>query len=319
VSLTFRSPSNSDSRASHQIANLSVRLFSILLALLTVGAVAADQFAARSLSSSSPLWATGACLALVWRQGGTAPQQATEGFDLRFFWPRVAAFSVAHAAIVLIARASDGALAPLTSTDTSAGWMIAALKLSVLFPTLLLIPLSQWRALSRVYAAEGIAALVVLFTFLPHRIFVHIWPWYGQILGKFVFAITRLFVPGLTYSGALMPTLHGPDLDVTILFSCSGISGITLFDCLFAFVVFLDWNRLRKGRAVLAYFLGIAVMLLGNALRIASLVIAGNRGFAESVSRFHLSAGWMFFSVVFLAYLAATHRFLFVDPHSLAD
>ena len=44
-------------------------------------------------------------------------------------------------------------------------------------------------------------------------------------------------------------------------------------------------------------------MLVANGLRIASLVILGNRGFAYTVARFHLSAGWIFspwrFSLIF--------------------
>lgn len=75
-------------------------------------------------------------------------------------------------------------------------------------------------------------------------------------------------------------------------------------------VAFVDWNRLRKGRLLLAYFAGIAAMLVGNGLRIVSFVVLGNRGFADAVSRFHLSAGWLFFSAVFLAYLSLTYRWL---------
>lgn len=192
--------------------------------------------------------------------------------------------------------------------------MTAALKLSVLLPTLLLLPLARWRILARVYAAEGIAAIVVLFTFFPGRILGAIWPWYGQALGRLVFVISSFFVHGLAYTSALTPTLHGKDLDVTILLACSGISGIDLFDFLFAFVALLDWNRLRKGRTLMAYFIGIAVMFMSNALRIVTFVVLGNRGFADTVVRFHLSAGSIFFSVVFLAYLSLTYRKLLTRP-----
>jgi exosortase/archaeosortase family protein len=108
----------------------------------------------------------------------------------------------------------------------------------------------------------------------------------------------------------LTPTLAGPDLDVTILLACSGITGVELFDYLFAFVVLLDWNRLRKGRSLLAYFAGIAVIVFGNALRITSFVVLGNHGFAKFVARFHLSAGRIFFTLVFLAYLSLIYRHL---------
>jgi exosortase/archaeosortase family protein len=285
-----------------------------LLLLLTLAAAAADQFVAPAIYSSSPLWAIAACLVLVWRRGGARfePVDGTENLDFPF--ARVAAFAFAHVLLVSAARILHGTVEPVAGTISVAGWLIAGFKFSVLLPTLLLLPWARWRILSRVYRSEGIAALVVLITFFPGKILATIWPWYGQALGSLVFALSGLFVHGLTYTSALAPALHGPDLDVTILPSCSGISGIELFDYLFALVLIVDWNRLRKGRTLIAYFAGIAVMFAGNALRIATFVILGNRGFADTVARFHLSAGWIFFSLVFLAYLSFTYRKLLAIP-----
>jgi exosortase/archaeosortase family protein len=327
VSLTFTSESNIRSQSFPRLRNLAVPQFSLLALLLTLGAVAADQFAAPTLYSSSPLWAVVACMSLVWRRGevGYGRRERTSSLDSSFeretgassfcfSYGRMAIFAAAHVLLVSMARILQISLGPMLGTFSIAGWIIAGLKLSVLLPTLMLLPLARWRILSRVYLSEGIAALVVLFTFFPGRILATIWPWYGQALGRLVFAFSGLFVHGLTYTSALTPTLHGPDLDVTILPSCSGISGIELFDYLFALVVVLDWNRLLKGRTLIAYFAGIAAMLAGNALRIASFVIFGNRGFADTVSRFHLSAGWLFFSLVFLAYLSFTYRKLLASP-----
>jgi exosortase/archaeosortase family protein len=288
-----------------------VSLFSFLALLLTLGAVAADQFAAPTLYSSSPLWAVAACLALVWRRGELAFDQETASGSFGFSSSRIALFVAAHVLLLLAARLLNGTLDPLADTFSSAGWMTAALKLAALLPTLLLLPLAGWRILARVYAAEAIAALLVLFTFFPARILGAIWPWYGQLLGRLVFVSSGLFVHGLTYTRALNPVLQGPHLDVTVLLACSGISGIELFDYLFAFVALVDWNRLHKGRTLIAYFAGILLMFLSNALRIAALVVLGNQGFTDAVVRFHLSAGWIFFSVVFLVFLSLAYRKLF--------
>ena len=51
---------------------------------------------------------------------------------------------------------------------------------------------------------------------------------------------------------------------------------------------------------------------VGNGLRIVSFVVLGNHGFAEVVARFHLNAGWIFFSVLFLVYLFSIYRNLLV-------
>jgi exosortase/archaeosortase family protein len=280
--------------------------------MLTLAAIVVDQLAAPILYSSSPLWAVLACLLLIWRRGriGLESEVGAAIFDLSF--ARTALFAAAHVVLIFTARVLHGTLELIPDPVSFAGWTKAALKLSVLLPTVLLQPLAQWRILARVYAAEGVAALVVLFTFFPQRIFATVWPWYAQVLGKVVFYFSRFFVQGLSYSNSVNPTVHGPDVDVTIVFACSGISGIELFDCLFAFVVLLDWNRVHKGRVLVAYVAGIAAMCLANALRIASFVIFGNRGAAGIVVGFHLSAGWVFFFAVFFTYLLLTYRTLIV-------
>jgi exosortase/archaeosortase family protein len=202
---------------------------------------------------------------------------------------------------------------------TAQGTLIAAGKLSVLAPTIILFPLAAWRKIATIYFPEAIAALVVLLTFFPSRAVGTLWPWYGQVLGRFVYTLARIFVPGLAYLGDSNPTLSGPELGVTIVPECSGIDGLELFDYLFGVVVLLDWNRLRKGRALFAYFAGLLAMLLGNAIRITTFVVLGNHGFVESVSRFHISAGWIFFSAVFLAYLSMTYSWMLAKRTAVAQ
>jgi exosortase/archaeosortase family protein len=101
--------------------------------------------------------------------------------------------------------------------------------------------------------------------------------------------------------------------------NASGVSGIELFDYLFAFVAFLDWTRLRKGRTLVAYFTGIAAMFLSKALRITSFVIFGNRRFAEIVAWFHLSAVWIFFSIIVSRLPSLSYRKLVINSNSEQD
>jgi exosortase/archaeosortase family protein len=282
-----------------------------LLALaLTLIAVAADQFAAPILHSSSPLWATTACLLLVWRRGKLPPSAGDPPIELSISIGRLAAFLAAHSVLILSARSLSSTFQAASGAMTVEGTLVAAWKLSVLAPAIILFPLATWKKITAIYFAEAIAGLVVLLTFIPGRALGIVWPWYGQVLGRFVYTMARIFVPGLAYLPDSNPTLSGPDLDVTIVPDCSGISGVELFDYLFGVVSVLDWNRLRKGRALFAYSAGTFAMLLGNAIRIISFVVLGNHGFAESLPRFHVSAGWIFFSVAFLVYLSLTYSWM---------
>jgi exosortase/archaeosortase family protein len=284
-----------------------VLLFALALTLI---AISADQYLAPILHTTSPLWATAACLILVWRRRDTTHSTGNSSYVLGDSKLRVARFIAAHAMLVLGARSLTGILQPVAGTLTLGGTLFAALKLSVLIPTLLLLPIGKWREVAHVYAPETTAGVVVLLTFFPSRVLEALWPWYGQVLGQIVFLLSRFLVPGLNYINGANPTLDGAELDVTIVPECSGINGLELFGLLFALVVICDWNRLRKKATLFAYFAGLFAMLLGNALRITSFVVFGNHGFAESIVRFHISAGWIFFSIVFLAYLSTTYRWM---------
>src|SRR2546421_149682 len=289
----------------------------LLLALtLVLAAVAADQFAAPILHSSSPLWAATACLLLVWRRG-KVPGDPALGLSMSI--GRLAAFLAAHGLIILLARSLSFKFQAASGAMTVGGTLVAASKLCVLVPAMLLFSLAAWKKIATIYFSEAVAALVVLLTFFPSRALEALWPWYGQLLGRFVHTLARIFVPGLAYLADSNPTLSGPDLDVTIIPECSGINGLELFDYLFSVVVFLDWNRLRKRRALLAYGAGLFAMLLGNAIRNTSFVVLGNHGFAESVARFHISAGWIFFAVVFLVYLSMTYGWMLGRRDSAAQ
>jgi len=282
--------------------------------LLTFLAVTLDQLSAPALRTTSPLWATFCVLALIWRRGEVVPrpQLSAPGASLSAW--RVALFALLHVTLVCAARAWLSDSPHAMSTATLNPWFLTALKFTVLLPTAALLPRASWRALGAIYRPEFAAALVVLFTFLPRRIMDALWPWYGQMLGRFVFFLSWPFAHPLGYVKASFPTITGPTLDVTILLACSGFDGIKLLDYLFAFVVLCDWNRLNKRRTLIAYLAGAAAMLLGNALRIVLMVVLGNRGLADSVERFHVSAGWMFFSAAFLVYLAVVYRWMLIRP-----
>lgn len=294
---------------SHVPMSLRFRFSDPLLtvSLLSFAAIVADQIAAPSLHTSTPLWATLTLFLLVWRRGGSSSAPAVPMTNFALNPWRVALFLILHFTLVLAARS----ILPASSASLP-GWLFAALKLLVLLPALVLFPFRIWRTLAFTYESEFTAALTVLLTFFPRRAMDALWPWYGQVLGRVVYFLAWPLAPSLGYVKALYPVITGPSLDVTILLDCSGFNGVELFDYLFGLVVFCDWNRLRKGRTLVAYFAGILAMLIGNALRITSMVVFGNRGFANQVLRFHLSAGSFFFSAAFLVYLAIVYRWLLV-------
>jgi exosortase/archaeosortase family protein len=278
--------------------------------LLTLIAIVADQFAAPILLTTSPLWATLAFLLLIWRRGELLLSGGNGAFERSFSMWRLGAFVAIHVALVLLSRSFASAADPFAGTPTLRGTLVGLCKLAVLIPTVVLFSFSYWKRLLRAYSSEAKAALLILSINVPGRVLESLWPWYSQLLGRFVYLLARSFVPGLTYEMGREPTITGPLWDTIIVPLCSGISAFELLGYMFGLVMLLDWNRLRKGRALLVYFGCLSFMLVSNAFRIASLVVFGNRGFTDLVSIIHKTAGLIFFCTVFLVYLSLTYKWM---------
>jgi len=282
----------------------------LLVLVLTLIAIVADQFAAPILFTTSPLWATFAFLLLVWRRGELPLSGGNAILEPSFSMWRLGTFVAMHVALVLLSRSFAGAADPFAGTPTLRGTLVGLCKLAVFIPTLALFSFRNWKQLLRAYSSEATAALLVLSINVPGRVLESLWPWYGRVLGWFVYLLARSFVPGLAYEIGAEPTITGPFQDLVIVPLCSGISAFELLGYIFGLVILLDWNRLRKGRALLVYFGCLFSMLVSNAFRIASLVVLGNRGFTDFVSRIHASAGLIFFCSVFLVYLSLTYKWM---------
>jgi len=290
-------------------------LRSVLLVLvLTLIAIIVDQFAAPILLTTSPLWATFAFLMLVWRRGELPLSGSNGALDRSFFMWRIGTFVVMHVALVLLSRSFAGTAESFAGTPTLRGTLVGLYRLAVLIPTVVLFSFPYGKQVLRAYSSEAKAAVLALTMNVPGRVLEAIWPWYGRAFGWFIYVLARSFVPGLTYEAGPEPTIVGPFQDTSIVFACSGISAFELLAYIFGLVIVLDWNCLRKGRALLVYFGCLFFMLVSNAFRIASLVVLGNRGFADFVSPFHNSAGAIFFCSIFLVYLSLTYKWMTEKP-----
>jgi exosortase/archaeosortase family protein len=281
----------------------NLRMHFCIILLNTFVALVLDYLLAPSLYNGSTLWATGALFVLTW--GGkkqAASLTSGEVSAVTQTW-RFLLFALFHIAFIFVGRALAPGLHTASLSYTLSSGLLALTKLLALLPTVVLLPLALWRRVAKALRPELLASLVVLLTFFPQRMFATFWPWYSQILGYAAYSVARLFVPNLVCVTGPVPALIGPRLDVSIILPCSGIDGVRLFDLLFGVIVAVEWKWLDKGRALLAYLVGIATVLMANAVRISLLVILGNRGLSKWVVRQHVNIGWAVFSLAFLAFL----------------
>lgn len=272
----------------------------VLVWLLVFATICTDFAIVPLLNTVAPAFSCGLLvLLLVRRQPLPFESRNDAAIPFPENW-RIATFLLLHAVVLGAARALQNGSSQITAEGTPT--IVALAKYLILFPAIVLLPLDQWRKFVRLYGYECLAALVALLTFFPYRTFHALWPWYSQALGQAVFWTSRNIVPGLQLVPLASPVLTGPALDVVIIPDCGGLQAIKLFQILFALILVVDWDSLNKARTLVAYSCGLAAMLLLNVVRIALLVIVGNKWHPELIVRYHIIVSWMF-PAAFLAVL----------------
>jgi exosortase/archaeosortase family protein len=273
-----------------------------------------DSVLAPGLNTLAPALSVGLLLSLLARRQPGPVETVTATASLFPRTWRIAAFLLLHATAVVLALRWQPSLLKLPAS----GWlsvMIATAKYVILFPTIVLMPFAKWRAFARAYRAESVAALLTLLTVYPYRVFHALWPWYSQVLGHAAYWLARPAVHGLSFLPDVTPVLAGPALNVVVIQDCGGLGAIELFQLQFAIILIADWNSLSKARAAAAYWLGMGMMLVANALRIGLLVIVGNR-FPEWVQQYHVVASWVFLTAALVVCLLAGYGRLFSPRES---
>ena len=279
--------------------------------LLCLGVIGLDYLVSPALYNGSTLWASAAVLLLVFRRGQAPGSDAAGLAVAKLSGSRLVIFLALHALIIAIGRYSSAAFTTAAASDAGAAALLAATKLLILLPGVVLFTRSDWPSLLRRYRAEFLAALVVLFTFFPYRLFHTIWPAYSQVIASLAYYGAKPFVAGLGFSSLPIPTILGPQLDLQIIFWCSGFSALAMFDTLVALVAVLDWNELNHKRLLIAYFAGAFAIVVANVVRVSLLVIVGNVIAPRyAMGRFHVNAGWVFFALVYLLILAISYRWM---------
>ena len=280
-----------------------------LVAVASLFLLSIDFLLAPALRNTSFLLATALFSSLVIRRLSLQPDDKTTDTTQVPLSPlRLTIFCFLHLALIALGNllgSRDAVYDPSCS-----GLLLAAAKVLVFLPTAVLLTRQTRQSLLRQFRPELIASGIALLTYFPFRLFLAAWPFYSTLLAHAVQFLAGLFVNGLVYVPGTSPTITGPVLDVHILFGCSGLDGMRLFQILFFLVLVCDWDRMRRWRTLAGYAAGLTAMLLANAMRIAAMVVIGNRISADLVMRYHLEAGWVYVTAVFLLFLLLSYRWL---------
>jgi len=99
---------------------------------------------------------------------------------------------------------------------------------------------------------------------------------------------------------------------VEIFYQCSGLEGVTLISIFLAIYLWLFRKELRFPQAFWLFPLGITVIWLANAVRIALLIAIGSSFSPEiAIEGFHKQAGWIAFTLIAIGAIALSKRLHF--------
>jgi len=226
-------------------------------------------------------------------------------------WSLLAAHSVAMAAFVglssLIYVSSKSGRADLLGTS----WFVAGIA-AILFGGFAFLPWAAWTGLIRgtgyLWACALIAAVSACVLGNMTR-----WLWRPVTLATHLtFGLTKtllnVFTPGVVANPEKM-VLGTQRFSVEIAPQCSGLEGVGLI-LVFSVLWLLIFRReCRFPQSLVLIPLGIALIFVLNAARIAALILIGDAGAQQiALGGFHSQAGWMAFNAVAVGFCCAIQQ-----------
>jgi exosortase E/protease (VPEID-CTERM system) len=192
-----------------------------------------------------------------------------------------------------------------------AGWVTATLA-SLLFFGFALLPAAAWASLWRPLAPVlGVGAAAGLVTWGLGVSTLQLW----QPLGAVTLRLVTFALHGVTDDVVLDPetfVVGTSTFLVRLVPSCSGFEGIGLMLGFLSAFLWKERRSLRFPRALILIPAAVVVVYIGNAFRIAALIMVGSYLSPEvAVGGFHSKAGWVLFCglALLFAALARTSRF----------
>jgi exosortase E/protease (VPEID-CTERM system) len=234
-------------------------------------------------------------------------------------WPMLAA----HAALMAVFVWLSSILFQQNVVVTFANslvviWALTGLA-SFALAACVLVPARLWIAMFRSTAdawAFGLAAALIgcILGNLSWRLWVPLSHWTYSLVATML----RPFVAVLVIDMPTM-TIGTPGFNVQIAPECSGYEGMGLMLAFSSAWLWFFRRQWRFPHALLLIPVGVALIWVANAARIAGLILIGNAG-AERIALggFHSQAGWMAFNAVALGICVLARRVPALVHHDAA-
>jgi exosortase E/protease (VPEID-CTERM system) len=181
------------------------------------------------------------------------------------------------------------------------------------------LPLRFWRRLPGLSRVKLLSSIVIgATTYLLGRWAESLW----GVLQRGTLELVVLLLRSVRFSvdtNRAQQMVSTPSFAVYIAPECSGIEGIGLVSVFLAAYLWVYRKDLRFPQAYFLLPIGILMIWLLNAVRIALLVVIGDWAPQAAVKGFHSVAGWLFFNAAVCGLVAASWRFKFFRPSPNAE
>ncbi len=203
-----------------------------------------------------------------------------------------------------------------------AAWLASGL-LTLAFWGLALLPVDLWLSVIRWSGSSLVAGpLLGAAAWAAGLLARDQWKHLSRATLSLVHGVLSLFFSD-TICNAESGTVGTSSFSVEIAPQCSGYEGMGLMAVLLAVFLWVLRRELRFPRSLLLVPVGMMLMWLANALRIAALLILGTLGFTElAAGAFHSLAGWIVFLGTGLGLMACARRMAYfsrVSPGETAS
>jgi exosortase E/protease (VPEID-CTERM system) len=197
----------------------------------------------------------------------------------------------------------------------AAGLLLGAGAIAALFAAMA--PWSLWRRAGRTFGVLWLyAALAAAAATAAMRLSESFWAPTAKVTFVLVDHLLAPIIPSLRADASDL-TLYSDRFSIRIADACSGLEGMGLmlaFSCIWLLCFRREY---RFPRALVLIPVGLLLIFLFNALRIAALMLIGYTGFPDvAMYGFHSQAGWIAFNCAAgaVAYASLRSRWLAVAP-----
>jgi exosortase E/protease (VPEID-CTERM system) len=198
---------------------------------------------------------------------------------------------------------SNSSLAHSAFADGFAGiWVVSGLVAALLAAFAFVEPVF-WLRIARETRSLWIwAAAAALVASLAAGASQSFWP----VVTRITFRLSQLLLSPIVSGLVVDPVnlvIGTPRFTIQVTPACSGLEGVGLIVAFGAVWLAIFRDQCQFPRALILLPLGVSVIFVLNAVRIAALVLIGNAGAEQIADRgFHSQAGWMMFNLVALSF-----------------